>query len=115
MKKLLFPLLFFCALPGMAVAYVNRDVAVMRIMDKDAGKVQQISIPVGNEIAFDKLYINVRACKQTDPFQAENHFAFVEIAEKTKGQIFGNWMNRNEPGQNPLQHPDYDVWLVKCE
>lgn len=115
MKKILSVASLLCVASGMADAYVNRNSAVVRIMDKDAGKVQVRVIPVGQEIQFDKLYINIRACKQTDPFDAENYWAFIEISEKDKGKIFGGWMSRNEPGQNPLQHPDYDVWLVKCE
>lgn len=114
MKKIILSWLF-CALPVVADAYVNRNAAVVKIMNKDAGKVQQVVIPVNQEVQFEKIFINVRSCKQTDPFQAEDFFAFLEISERDKGQIFGGWMSRNEPGQNPLQHPDYDVWLVKCE
>ena len=113
MKKLF--LIFLWLLPSFACAYVNRDVAVVRVLDKDAGKVRELAIRVGDEVQFEKLFINVRSCKQTDPFQAEDFFAFVEIAENGQGQIYGNWMGRNEPGKNPLQHADYDVWLVKCE
>ena len=115
MRKIICSLVLLCALPGVAMAYVNRDVAVLRVMNKDAGKVQEIKIPVGDEVQFEKLYINVRACKQTDSFEAEDFWGFIEIAEVNKGQIFSNWMSRNEPGQNPLQHADYDVWMVKCE
>ncbi len=114
MKKIILSWLF-CALPVVADAYVNRNAAVVKIMNKDAGKVQQVVIPVNQEVQFEKIFINVRSCKQTDPFQAEDFFAFLEISERDKGQVFGGWMSRNEPGQNPLQHPDYDVWLVKCE
>lgn len=114
MKKIILSWLF-CALPVVADAYINRNAAVVKIMNKDAGKVQQVVIPVNQEVQFEKIFINVRACKQTDPFQAEDFFAFLEISERDKGQVFGGWMSRNEPGQNPLQHPDYDVWLVKCE
>lgn len=114
MKKIILSWLF-CALPVVADAYVNRNAAVVKIMNKDAGKVHQVVIPVNQEVQFEKIFINVRSCKQTDPFQAEDFFAFLEISERDKGQVFGGWMSRNEPGQNPLQHPDYDVWLVKCE
>lgn len=114
MRKL-FVFLIGCTLPLVADAYVNRDVAVVRIMNKDAGKVQEVKIPVGQEFRFKKMYVNVRSCKQTDPFQAEDFYTFLEISEHEKGKIFGGWMSRNEPGQNPLQHPDYDIWLVKCE
>lgn len=112
--KIFFAFLFLI-MPGVVNAYVERNVAVLRVMNKDAGKVQQINIPVGQEVQFEKIFINVRNCKQSDPFQAEDFFAFLEISEQDKGKIFSNWMSRNEPGQNPLQHPDYDVWLVKCE
>ena len=113
MKKIF--ALLLCVLPVVADAYIERNIAVLRIMDKDAGKVQQINIPVGNELQFEKIFINVRNCKQSDPFQAEDYFAFLEISDQDKGKFYSNWMTRNEPGQNPLQHPDYDVWLVRCE
>ena len=115
MKNIFKFLSFLCLVPNVAMAYVNRENAIVRIMNKDAGKVQEISIPVGDEVQFEKMFINVRTCKQTDPFQAEDFFAFLEISERDKGQVFGGWMSRNEPGQNPVQHPDYDVWLVRCE
>lgn len=113
MKKIIAVL--FMLMPMVGNAYINRDLAVLRVMDKDAGKVQELRVPVGQEVQFEKLYINMRTCKQSDPFDAENFWAFVEITENGKGLIYSNWFNRNEPGQKPLQHPDYDVWLVKCE
>ncbi|MBE6457460.1 MAG: DUF2155 domain-containing protein [Alphaproteobacteria bacterium] len=115
MKRLFCLVLGLLLMPNAVMAYVNRDNAVIRVMNKDAGKVHEVIVPVNQEVQFEKLFVNVRACMQTDPFDAENHFVFIEITEMDKGQIFGGWMNRNEPGQNPLQHPDYDVWLVRCE
>lgn len=114
MKKV-FLFLLICLFPVVSGAYIERNNAVVRIMSKDAGKVQEYVVPVGGGMQFEKLKIDVRSCKQSDPFQAENFFAFMEIYESDKGQIFGGWMNRNEPGQNPLQHADYDLWLVRCE
>ena len=115
LKKLLFviPLFFIPVLN--AVAYTDNDVAVVRIMDKAAGKTQMVKIPVGGDVQFDKLSILARSCKKTDPFQAEDFFAFIEIQESDKGKIFSGWMSRNNPGQNPLQNPDYDLWVVGCE
>lgn len=96
-----------------ADAYIDRETAVVRVMNKAAGKAQTIRIPVGRQVTFEKLDMIVRTCKQTDPFQPEDFFMFAEIAQDTT--IFSGWMSRNEPGNNPLQHPDYDVWLVGCE
>lgn len=98
-----------------AFAYVEKNVAVLRVMDKAAGKAQVVPVKVGAIKQFDGLNITVKNCKQSDPFDAENFFVFLEIYTKTDGRIFSGWMNRNEPGQNPLQNDTYDVWLEKCE
>lgn len=113
MKKLF--LIFFVMFPVCVNAFVDKDIAVMRVMNKDAGKVQELSVPVGQSIDFEKINITVRSCVQSDPFDAENYFAFIEVVEQENKKIFSNWMNRNEPGDKPLQHPDYDLWLVSCQ
>ena len=113
--------LLFCVmctvstLPDVAQAYINRDNAVVRVMNKAAGKTYTLNIPVGDSAKFEKLNITVRSCKQTDPFDAEDFFAFIEASTPTDGLVFSNWMSRNEPGMQPLQHADYDLWLVRCE
>ena len=109
----LVPLFLFSLHP--AFAYVEKESATIRIMNKAAGKTQSISIPVGKTIQYDGLMISVRNCKQSDPFEAENFFTFLEIYTKVDERIFSGWMNRNEPGQNPLQNDTYDVWIEKCE
>jgi hypothetical protein len=83
-------------------------------MNKAAGKTHTISIPAGKPSAYDKVEILVRSCKIADPYQPENSFAFAQIS-KSGETIFSGWMNANDPGQNPLQDADYDVWLLRCE
>lgn len=118
MRKYIQILSVFFGLVAMAMpanAYVDRATAVVRIMNKAAGKVQTLALPVGQTVAFEKLNLTARACKQTDPFDAENFFMFIDIDKGGEGRIFANWMDRNEPGDRPLQDADYDVWLVRCE
>ncbi len=116
LKKIIFlfgVLYLFATMPVMA--YVDGNTAVVRIMNKAAGKTQSVKIPVGRSVEFEKLLVTVKSCKQTDPFQAEDFFAFIQVSTVAAGQIFGGWMSRNEPGDNPLQNADYDLWLVRCE
>ena len=98
-----------------AFAYIEKNTAIVRIMNKAAGKAQSTTIKIGQPVQYDGLTILVRNCKQSDPFDAENFFGFLEIYTKTDGRVFSGWMNRNEPGLNPLQDDTYDVWLEKCE
>ncbi len=113
-KKLclfLMPLIFLSP----AFAYIEKDVAILRIMDKASGKTQTAELPIGKTLDFDGVSIIARNCKQSDPFDAENFFVFLEIYTKSDGRIFSGWMNRNEPGLNPLQNDTYDVWVERCE
>ena len=96
-------------------AYIEKNVAGLRAMNKAAGKTETVIVPVGKTVNHYGLSLVARNCKQSDPFEAENFFAFVEISTKSDGRIFSGWMNRNEPGKNPLQDDTYDVWLEKCE
>ena len=116
LKKLclvVMPLFLFCI--QSVFAYVEQDVALVHIMDKAAGKTQVVSIKVGETVKYDGLNIKVQNCKKSDDFEAENFFAFLQIYTKADKRIFSGWMNRNEPGQNPLQDDTYDVWLERCE
>lgn len=119
MKKVLLSIfmlpLFMMLASGRADAYIDKQNAVIRIMNKAAGKVQVVTLPVGQDAQYEKLNMTVRSCKQTDPFDAEDFFMFIEISKQDSGKIFSGWMSANEPGDNPLQNADYDVWLVKCE
>ena len=54
MKKIFLTLLL-SALPVVANAYVDKSSAVVRILNKDAGKVSEHTISVGNALNFEKL------------------------------------------------------------
>jgi hypothetical protein len=106
--------LFFFMSSAICAEFVERSTAVVRVMNKAAGKTSSVSLPVGKTEEIEKLSVLARACKQTAPYDAENFYMFVEI-KKGGAVIFSGWMDRNEPGDNPLQDADYDLWLVGCE
>lgn len=94
--------------------FIDRGTAVVRVMNKAAGKAVTTSLPIGRSAEFEKLEILVRTCKQTAPYEPENFYMFAEI-KKNGAIIFSGWMDRNEPGDNPLQDADYDLWPVECK
>ncbi|MCL1786080.1 MAG: DUF2155 domain-containing protein [Alphaproteobacteria bacterium] len=98
--------------------FIDKDTAVVRVMDKASGRARTLTIPVGKRTEFEKLEILARSCKGTQPFAARDNFMFVEITKKSSAaarQIFSGWMTASAPGDNPLQDPDYDVWLIECQ
>jgi len=94
--------------------YIPMGAAVMQIMNKQAGKTYSVLAPVGEKVKFGKVDIVVRKCLGVDEFRPEDYYAFVQVSKGDAG-IFSGWMDRNEPGKNPLTDPDYDLWLVRCE
>ena len=90
-KILIISSLMCISLPEKADAYIDKSIAIVRVMNKAAGKVQTLTLPVGESTDFEKLSLLVRSCKQTDPFQAENFFSFIEIYKTSEGKIFSGW------------------------
>lgn len=97
--------------------YIDRSTAVIRIMNKAAGRATTATVPIGRSAEYEKLDLIIRSCKETPPFERKEHFMFIEINKKTAGdaRVFSGWMSANDPGDNPLQDADYDLWLVRCE
>ncbi|MCQ2562369.1 MAG: DUF2155 domain-containing protein [Alphaproteobacteria bacterium] len=107
----LFPLFCSCN----SYAFIEKNTADLVVLDKVSGKTQNIQVDIDKPVQYDKLTIVVKNCKQSDPFEAENFYVFLEIYSQKTDRIFSGWMNRNEPSENPLQNVDYDVWVKQCK
>jgi hypothetical protein len=100
--------------------FIERETAVIRILDKVSGRARTISAPVGVRTEFEKMEILVRSCLSTQPFAAQDDFMFVEILKRFAAntphrRIFSGWMTASAPGDNPLQDSEYDLWLTECK
>lgn len=94
---------------------VLADGAVLRGLDKVTGEVEEIVLRNGEEVAFRRLRIRLGQCRypQNDP--AGDAFAFVTITEAEKdAPAFSGWMIASSPALNALDHPRYDVWVMRC-
>ena len=108
-----------CFLPRLALATeIDTNIAQMQAMDKITGKVSVIEVPVNGSVNFGSFSILVRACKTRPPEDTPENFAFVDVVDNYNSQtpvnIFRGWMISSSPALNPVEHPIYDVWLLKC-
>ena len=105
------------ALPASA-AQLDMNTAQMQALDKITGRVNIINVPVGGEVAFGSFSVVVRACKTRTEDEIPENFAFVDVADKDfSGQeqnIFKGWMFSSSPAVHAVEHPIYDVWLLRC-
>lgn len=44
----------------------------------------------------------------------ENAPAVTESGEEPAGPLFSGWMFASTPGLSALEHPVYDVWVIRC-
>ena len=99
-------------------AQIERNTAQMQAMDKITGRVSVVEVPVNSEVTFGSFSIVVRACKATPPEETPENYAFVDVADSSFGKmqfnIFKGWMMSSSPALNAVEHPIYDVWLLKC-
>ena len=107
----------FCS--SLSHAYqIEMNTAQMQAMDKITGRVSEIEVPVNGEVKFGSFSIVVRSCKATPPEETPENYAFVDVADTTKDgklfNIFKGWMMSSSPALNAVEHPIYDVWLLKC-
>lgn len=99
-------------------AEVDMNMAQMQAMDKITGRVSIIEVPVGGAVSFGSFSIVVRSCKSRTEEEVPENFAFVDVTDKSFNQeeynIFKGWMLSSSPAVNAVEHPIYDVWLLKC-
>ena len=99
-------------------AEIDTNTARMQAMDKITGRVSVIDVPVNGTANFGSFSILVRACKTRPPEDTPENFAFVDVLDNYNTEnpvnIFRGWMISSSPALNPVEHPIYDVWLLKC-
>ncbi len=99
-------------------AAIDTNMAHMRAMDKIVGRVSEIDVPVNGEAVFGSFSIVVRRCTTTPPEETPENTAFVDVVDNYDTDhpvnIFKGWMMSSSPALNAVEHPIYDVWLLRC-
>ncbi len=101
-----------------AAANIDTNTARMQAMDKITGRVSEIDVPVNGESQFGSFSIVVRKCVTRSPEETPENTAFVDVVDNYNPEkpvnIFKGWMMSSTPALNAVEHPIYDVWLLKC-
>jgi phospholipid/cholesterol/gamma-HCH transport system substrate-binding protein len=86
---------------------------------KVTGRVNLITARVGFPVTFGTLEILPRTCVTRPPEETPENAAFLEVfntpPDGQKEQIFSGWMFASSPAVSALDHPVYDIWVLRCE
>jgi hypothetical protein len=93
--------------------------AVLRVLNKVTAQTETLTVPVGTVGRFGNLEIVVLSCAASPPDQQPNDAVLMDVRVTQPGEapqrIFVGWMFSASPSVSSLQHPVYDVTVVKCE
>ncbi|WP_273067826.1 DUF2155 domain-containing protein [Thioclava marina] len=90
--------------------------AMLRGLDKVSGVSSDISLNVGQSVDYGFITISLRECRYPADDPSSDAYAFVTVTEKGKPQPdFSGWMIASSPALSALDHPRYDVWVIRCK
>lgn len=114
MRKLV--LAFICAASaGQAQSVVSGTGAVLRMLDKTSGTTRDIEMRTGEINRAGPLQIALLECRHPADNPAGNAYASLSIIETGKpDDLFSGWMIASAPALSAMEHPRYDVWVLRC-
>ncbi len=119
------------------IDYIQYSTARLRALDKITGRSTDMDISIGAPITFGTLKVELSVCYQTPPELPPESAAFLkvfstritpdplinpdtssdgsaDISDVDTSRIFSGWMFASSPGLSALEHPIYDVWVIRC-
>ena len=107
-----------CALLGTAA---NGQQAVdgtggdFRVLDKVTGAVSTVTMTTGQTEVFGQLSLRLEGCRYPQSNPSGDAYANVTIYYgDALDPVFQGWMLASSPALNALDHPRYDVWVLRC-
>lgn len=97
---------------------ISLEQVVLRGLDKVTGRLNTMTVNVGEKTTFGALDIYARVCYAHPPEETPENAAFLEIVEKKpEGQLklFSGWMFSSSPALSAMEHAVYDVWVIRCQ
>lgn len=101
------------------VTPMAQRVAVLGILNKRNGIVQNVTLRPGQSVRWKDVIVRLRACEKTAPWEEEQLTgAFVQLdvrqPDRSWSRAFSGWIYKESPSLNVVEHPVYDVWPKSC-
>lgn len=112
----LFLISMLLAVPAAAQQVVNAPIGELRVLDKITGNVRNMEIPAGGEVRIGLLQIQLGECRYPAGNPSGNAYALLTVFYRGQSDpVFEGWMIASSPALNPMDHPRYDVWVLRCK
>ena len=108
-------LVLACGAAGAQDRAVSGTGAVLRGLDRITTEVRDLDLADGETAELGALRVELVECRYPEGNPAGDAYAHVTIREAAGGKLwFDGWMLASSPALNALEHPRYDVWVMRC-
>jgi hypothetical protein len=104
------------ATPALAQDVAQARGGVVRWLDKLSGEVGDLDLSRGQSAVEGRLTIRLDECRYPVADPASNAYAHLTILDSLQTEpVFSGWMIASSPALSALDHPRYDVWILRCD
>lgn len=94
----------------------NGTGVVLRALNKVSGRVLDVEIGAGQAVELERLTVALSECRFPEGNPSGDAYAYLVIVEEGKdAPVFQGWMVASSPALNALDHPRYDIWVLRCK
>jgi hypothetical protein len=97
---------------------ITYNYAVLRLLNKVTARTETMEVPVGTVARFGNLEIVVLSCAASPPDQHPDDAVLMDVRELRPGEsprrVFVGWMFSASPSISSIEHPVYDITVIKC-
>ena len=93
----------------------SAPVAVVRALDKISGQTTDLELTLGEPRRYGRLSIVLGDCRYPTDDPASEAYAWLEIRDPAMTEpAFSGWMLASSPALHAMDHPRYDIWVLRC-
>lgn len=101
--------------PAAAQEFVEAEGGTLRWLDKLTSETGNVELSRGQSAKIGRLVVQLDSCRypaDNPASDAEAHLTMVDGG--LQQTVFSGWMLASSPALSALDHPRYDVWVLRC-
>lgn len=101
--------------PANDVRALAGDGVRLKGLDKVSGDVTDLELAKGETKPVGRIEVTLGECRYPEDNIAGEGYAWLTIRDPSRDIVlFDGWMVASSPALNALDHPRYDIWVIRC-
>jgi hypothetical protein len=114
-KHLLLLTLLALPIATSAEETATSDRGLLRLLDKTTGRTTDLEMQAGETETIGQISVQFSECRYPVNNPSGNAYALVVVRDaRVEDPVFEGWLIASAPALNAMDHPRYDVWVLRC-